>query len=458
MRKNAYGIFWACLSFLLVESAYAAADPAPTGTAAAGYEPLVEIPGVPEGPVDISKYLLGIYDFLLSIVGIVAVVMLIWGGMQYIAAAGNGGAVTTAKESIKDALFGLLLALLSYVIVGTINPDVLYLRQPGAAFENQITAGGLGTFTTLADGNILYTSPEGYQRTMSPESAAQVASGETPFVATAGEKVEAMKRNLSCIAPGSPKGNTDPSYAYTNRCTCVEGTKIILPEGVTNCSVACENADKCGYKFLSVKINARHGYTQPDGSVQDGAPAGGAVTNNTGALPEYDLTADPQVHADELYELFGTNDPKWGDFNIVYDTTETTQSVNGPDIVTQLDQPKKYVETGTEIYPCALLVTNEKEMDVDDHFIYWVPLGTTVGEDTSLFEDIRQSYRGGCGTGYFGIERGRCDQAWTDRVMLAKYSYNIIDKCDQCFLADDGSLGKAYSFKDKLTCRSGYWQ
>jgi hypothetical protein len=97
---------------------------------ASAYDLLVEIPGIPHTNVSMSMYLVGIYDFLLSIVGIVAVMMLIIGGMRYITAAGNQAAAGDAKDIINNAIAGLLLALLSWVFVSTINPDVLYIKVP----------------------------------------------------------------------------------------------------------------------------------------------------------------------------------------------------------------------------------------------------------------------------------------------------------------------------------------
>ena len=98
---------------------------------AQGYTPLVRIPGLPtSGTVNLSMYLVGIYNFLLSIVGIVAVMMLIIGGMRYITAAGNQAAAGDAKDIISNAIIGLLLALLSWVFIATINPDVLYIKKP----------------------------------------------------------------------------------------------------------------------------------------------------------------------------------------------------------------------------------------------------------------------------------------------------------------------------------------
>ena len=127
---------------------------------AKAYEPLVRIPGLPPaGPINLSQYIVGLYNFLLSIVGIVAVMMLIIGGMKYIAAAGNASVISDAKDTIWNAILGLLLALLSWVIVSTINPDVLYIKHPassliGNEFKNDLGVCGVydGAVCTCKDG------------------------------------------------------------------------------------------------------------------------------------------------------------------------------------------------------------------------------------------------------------------------------------------------------------------
>ncbi len=69
--------------------------------AAVEWTPMVRIPGLPPtGTVNLSMYLIGLYNFMLSIVGIVAVVMLIIGGMRYITAVGNPTAISDAKDII----------------------------------------------------------------------------------------------------------------------------------------------------------------------------------------------------------------------------------------------------------------------------------------------------------------------------------------------------------------------
>lgn len=96
------------------------------------YKPLVAIPGLGED-VDIPRYLKGIYDFLLSIVGITAVFMMVLGGMRYIAAAGNSSAIADAKNMIEGAITGLLLALFSWVVIDTLNPDLLNITPPATS-------------------------------------------------------------------------------------------------------------------------------------------------------------------------------------------------------------------------------------------------------------------------------------------------------------------------------------
>lgn len=487
MKKNAFGVFGA-LSVFWISGFYASVSyagdgttPAATGTTnvAKGYEPLVKIPGVDATEVDISNYLLGMYNFLLSIVGIVAVVMLIIGGMKYIMAAGSGGAVSSAKETIKDAILGLLLALLSYVIVGTINPDVLYLRQPGATFSKDNAGVNLsgGTFVknpapdgATAGTNYTFTTPEGYERIVSEETMQQLMSGEMEYEPVVAEKLVAMKKDLSCIAPGSVSGNSDPSYNAKVGCTCIDGTeKVILPVGETKCTIACEKVEHCGNKFITIMLNAQHGYTK-NGAIDASTAVGDTATDtaSTGeAVKEvkdvYDLTNDAQVHSDEIWELQGVNDPGWEDFDIVYATTETTQSAQVGSITATVPA-KAYVEQGNELYPCAIMLTNKLDFGERQHRVYWVTLGTTLGTPKSLYDNIKNGYVSGCtagGGGYYGVDTGGCNEedawAWTDRVLLAKYSDSVVDECIHCDLAR-GADEKIYSFSGPVTCKGGYWQ
>ena len=66
-----------------------------------------------------------IFIYGLGLVGISALIMLVFGGLKYMTATDNPGQVGSAKETMRNAIFGLVLALLSFLILFTINPDLV---------------------------------------------------------------------------------------------------------------------------------------------------------------------------------------------------------------------------------------------------------------------------------------------------------------------------------------------
>ncbi|MBU1180288.1 pilin [Patescibacteria group bacterium] len=78
----------------------------------------------------ITDYIPKIYDYLVAIVSIVAIVMIMVGGLQYLTAGGNQQAVTKAKERILGAIVGLFLVLGAYTVLNTINPNLTKLSLP----------------------------------------------------------------------------------------------------------------------------------------------------------------------------------------------------------------------------------------------------------------------------------------------------------------------------------------
>ena len=63
---------------------------------------------------DIAKDVVNIMFF---IVGVMAVIMIIWGGIRYVLSAGNSATLTSAKNTIMYAVIGLIVAILAYTIV-----------------------------------------------------------------------------------------------------------------------------------------------------------------------------------------------------------------------------------------------------------------------------------------------------------------------------------------------------
>ncbi len=78
---------------------------------------------------DIGDILSSLYVFGISLVGISAFAMFVYGGLLYMTAGDSTGRVSRAKSAMGNALFGLILALTSYLILYTINPEFTFKIQ-----------------------------------------------------------------------------------------------------------------------------------------------------------------------------------------------------------------------------------------------------------------------------------------------------------------------------------------
>ncbi|MDP2709338.1 MAG: transglycosylase SLT domain-containing protein [bacterium] len=73
----------------------------------------------------IGEYIAAIYKYAIGIVGILAAVVLMIGGVMWIVAGGSATAIGEAKAWIGASLTGLIIALTSYAILYQVNPALL---------------------------------------------------------------------------------------------------------------------------------------------------------------------------------------------------------------------------------------------------------------------------------------------------------------------------------------------
>ncbi len=71
----------------------------------------------------VSDYIGIVFPVLLGVAAALSVVMITWGGLEYMLSK-IPGAKVEGKERIKNALWGLLLALVAWVILNTINTSI----------------------------------------------------------------------------------------------------------------------------------------------------------------------------------------------------------------------------------------------------------------------------------------------------------------------------------------------
>jgi len=92
------------------------------------YVSLSPLPGVEN--VDTSnpsEYFGNILKVMVGVAGILAVIVVMFYGLQYMLSNSEGGK-TAARIGISSVVFGIFIILLSYVVLSVINPDLVKLR------------------------------------------------------------------------------------------------------------------------------------------------------------------------------------------------------------------------------------------------------------------------------------------------------------------------------------------
>lgn len=79
----------------------------------------------------IAEYISGIYNYGLSVAGILAAIMLMAGGALWLISGGDASKVTQAKELITGSITGLVILASSYIILVQINPQLVQLQSIG---------------------------------------------------------------------------------------------------------------------------------------------------------------------------------------------------------------------------------------------------------------------------------------------------------------------------------------
>jgi len=98
------------------------------------YKSEIAIPGFPDYEFKVKSTTLGLYikalyEYLLYVAGVLAVIVIMVGGFQWITAGGNQSKIGEAKERVMGAVIGLFLALGSYLLLYTINPDLVKIHD-----------------------------------------------------------------------------------------------------------------------------------------------------------------------------------------------------------------------------------------------------------------------------------------------------------------------------------------
>lgn len=120
------------LALIVVAGAFWSVFFASDATAAAfDYKLLESFPGFfskNQSAPTLEALVLALYKFGIWTIGIAGLLMITIGGFMYAASAGNTSQIDTAKGIIKDALIGIVAAMVAYLFLFIINPDLVKIN------------------------------------------------------------------------------------------------------------------------------------------------------------------------------------------------------------------------------------------------------------------------------------------------------------------------------------------
>ncbi len=193
---------------------------------AQGFVPLAPIPGLTEGVTanteGIAKFLDNLYKYLIGLAGVLAVVMITWGGIDIAMNRDNVSKITDSKGKIYNAIFGLVIVLSPVLVFSIINPSILnlslnlqeikptiYNAAPAVSTSTQ-TSVRAGSTRAIYNGQVIgfpedyYAAPQagGFCIQLKPD---QVADGKTYFCARSPDGCRQIyndlcKSNLTVVA------------------------------------------------------------------------------------------------------------------------------------------------------------------------------------------------------------------------------------------------------------------
>ena len=179
----------------------------------------------------IGKYIKAIYKYAIGIVGILAAVVLMFGGVKWLIAGGNAERIGDAKSWIGASLTGLVLTLASYTILYTVNPDLVNFKIT--------TVGDVGEIETIIVG-CCETSESTCESATSTEACKEIR-----VTATYKQQLVCYQ-NIICLS--SDKVYCTGKHTGVS-CTTAKGEKGYC--GIDKICLECKGWDaQCSEEFL----------------------------------------------------------------------------------------------------------------------------------------------------------------------------------------------------------------
>ncbi len=284
----------------------------------------------------IGDWISALYVFLSGAIGIMAALMVLWGGFKWLTAAGNSGRVNEAKDIIYNAIIAILLTLGAYVLLRTINPDLVKIKDITSLVKPIPRVEQLGE---------LFAPPRVSEAILADSSK---ALAKNQFNALACPSVEEMRAGFAVYLTGyyRPAWNTTGNYSsfacnLGMQCRCPRlKTMVCTAGGLTWLGCDLDKVDQNEY------CNRTASGAVPSGMFGGSEPYTAAASScfGAGTIFKLERSGDASMAVDPFSK-------KW----VVQDT--------GPDI--QGRHLDLFFGTGDPAHDAAINVTGPATMKID---------------------------------------------------------------------------------------------
>lgn len=177
-----------------------------------------------ETPGDAGGLIARLFIFGLSLVGISALIMFVFAGVVYMTAGDSQSRVNQAKSFMGNAVFGLVLALISYLILYTINPDIV---TKGFPVPKSITPSSEKISLPVAGENITRVAGTD-KKTLDAGIAACQSRGGIP--------IADVREGVICIEKEAQDKQKTNNNIERETCKKAGGRLLTAPGGLTYCN------------------------------------------------------------------------------------------------------------------------------------------------------------------------------------------------------------------------------
>ncbi len=204
----------------------------------------------------LAKYIKAFYDYGLAAAGILAAIVLMAGGLLWLTAAGNDTRIGQAKELIVGSITGVLILFSSWIILNTINPDLLQLKvintkisptlylNIGCCQNNTTNKAFNSTSQTCGGGNTFYAGK------IYDEASQSCQTAGCCVYSTRGQAIaDASKQNLNECSQSTQAGCGQHSNWFTFKNQACSAIADCAGAALTGCEQRA-NGSSCGSSTL----------------------------------------------------------------------------------------------------------------------------------------------------------------------------------------------------------------